>query len=349
LETSGFSVWLAEDCPAEVSACLKQAELERATPEQTTPEQARQDQKKKHEEGTPETATLSEHLEFHEMERSAELHFTVTSGWRPWNRVSLDEVVPLTAQKDLFAFGIGSSAATPEEAQPLFGEFVSVSGMSVYQPAEEQSPPDWLVSEGDFVPVLQTIQSLVMQGDFRTLMRFAPGEDQRSFSLSQLLKQVVNKHIGQAVGYVMLAEIEGLTGSSLIQSPALRESEGPVGFPEIRDWISFCGERLYSGQQALVVGIVCENETTPVAQWATPSETVDGISLHAHAAVFPYQPLQTGKIDLTASVEKFFAGEPPLAVMHLLDDQRPVIGLGESSFIRGACWFTPLAMSGGTK
>jgi hypothetical protein len=45
---------------------------------------------------------------------------------------------------------------------------------------------------------------------------------------------------------------------------------------------------------------------------------------------------------MAASVRKFFSGPPPLAVMHLVDDMRPAVGLGQSALIRGACWCAPV-------
>jgi len=63
------------------------------------------------------------------------------------------------------------------------------------------------------------------------------------------------------------------------------------------------------------------------------------LAAHIHSAVFPYQPLQTGRIELSATIQKIFNGPAPLAVMHLVTDDRPVIGLGESALVRGAAWF----------
>jgi hypothetical protein len=63
---------------------------------------------------------------------------------------------------------------------------------------------------------------------------------------------------------------------------------------------------------------------------------------HAHAAVFPHRPLKRGVGDLTAAVDGLAASEP-LAVMHLLADPQPVLGSGQSEFVRGWCWFAPLA------
>jgi hypothetical protein len=73
-----------------------------------------------------------------------------------------------------------------------------------------------------------------------------------------------------------------------------------------------------------------------------PLPSSPGVAAHIHAAVFPHQPLPNGKIELEPSVRKFFNGPPPQAVMHLAEDIRPVVGLGESALIRGACWFGPV-------
>jgi hypothetical protein len=32
-------------------------------------------------------------------------------------------------------------------------------------------------------------------------------------------------------------------------------------------------------------------------------------------------------------------------VMHLLGDPQPVLGRGQSDFVRGCCWFAPLAVA----
>lgn len=328
LETSGFKEWLADDYPLELQhyfASAKTGDASLAAP------------------------PAKEEFEFFNLSPEATLQFSVAAGWRPWNTVALDEVVSLPLTSDIFALGIGSSAATPEEAKELFGEFVAVAGNVAYQSAEEQNLPDYLVSEGSFVPSLQALQALVMKGKMGELMRFAPEEERTSFALSELLGQVLKQSNGRPTGWVMVAEIEGVTGSCLIRSPALRHSDQPMEFPEVRDWVSFCGERLYLGQQAVVVGIVTGEDPSGLAEWVTPLPSVPGLSVHAHAVVFPFQPLQSGVIDLGESVSKYFNAAPPLAVMHLLDDQRPGIGLGESRLVRGACWFSPLKISGETQ
>ena len=126
-----------------------------------------------------------------------------------------------------------------------------------------------------------------------------------------------------------------MVGTVLIRSPGRISEDREIDFPEIREWLTFCGERSFSHQQALLVGVVSVKGGPLIP--STPS--APGKAAHIHVAVFPYQPLPNGKIELAEATGRFFNGPSPLAVMHLADDDRPVVGLGESTLIRGACWF----------
>jgi hypothetical protein len=37
-------------------------------------------------------------------------------------------------------------------------------------------------------------------------------------------------------------------------------------------------------------------------------------------------------------VRQVFAAAEPVALLHLLEDPRPALGLGQSAFVSGACW-----------
>jgi hypothetical protein len=64
---------------------------------------------------------------------------------------------------------------------------------------------------------------------------------------------------------------------------------------------------------------------------------------HLHAAVFRYRPLRKGgALDLAATVAGLFEDGAPLAMLHLLNDDRPIVGGGESLMVRGACWVVPI-------
>jgi len=41
-------------------------------------------------------------------------------------------------------------------------------------------------------------------------------------------------------------------------------------------------------------------------------------------------------------VTALFEGETLLGVLHLLHDDRPIVGAGDSELVRGACWIGPI-------
>jgi anti-anti-sigma factor len=269
---------------------------------------------------------------------AAKLSFSVIADWQPWQFVEPDKVQRMRFPTSVFALGIGGAADQPDKARDRFGDFLAAGGHVIFQPPEAKARPDFLLAEREFVPELLVIQALCCQGEMSHLIRFAPGEQTAFLEISRVAEQVLDTTKSKAAAFVMLAEVEGLVGATLIQSPGLKSASEGIPYPEIRDWLSFCGEKVYSGQQALIFGIVAETGDPGKNTWLWPFQSKPGISGHFHATVFPYQPLQNGKIDLIHNIQKFLNGPPPQALLHLVDDNRPAVGLGQSSFIRGACW-----------
>jgi len=312
LVTTRFEMWLGEEFPADMPAVFSGNEMENSGIERFT---------------------------FNE---KATLTLTELADWQPWQVVDQNQVKTVDFSPDMIALGIGSSAGTLNEARNQYGEFLAVAGNVVYQLPDEQGHPDYLITEKQYVPKMHCIQLLSYSGEMGHHNRFAPTDKTPFYPLSAILKNMLNQVKGKAIGYVILGEIEGLVGSFLIRSPGLLGESQKVTFPEIRDWLSFCGERLYHHQQALIAGVAGKSGELPEKKMLPALPSCPEISVHIHSAVFPYQPLQNGKIELKTTIQKFFNGPPPLAVMHLVDDARPVVGLGESALIRGACWFGPL-------
>jgi len=276
------------------------------------------------------------------LNEKAILTFSEKASWQPWQTVDQSLVKTVSFPKDMYALGIGSSAGTLKDACDQYGEFLAIAGNVVYQLPEEQGHPDYLIAEKQYIPRMQCIQLLSYSGEMGYHNRFIPTDKTPFYTISALLRNILDQTTGKTVGFVILGEIEGLVGSFLIRSPGLLEESRKILFPEIRDWLSFCGERSYRHQQALIIGIAGKSEGIPGKKMLPVLPSCPELSAHIHGAVFPYQPLQNGKIELKTAIQKFFNGPSPLAVMHLADDVRPVVGLGESALIRGACWFGPL-------
>ena len=67
---------------------------------------------------------------------------------------------------------------------------------------------------------------------------------------------------------------------------------------------------------------------------------------HFHAVVFPYRPLPKGRLELAEAATQQLGMESAQTVLHLLADERPFEGLGQTDLMRGACWISPLRWTG---
>ena len=290
-------------------------------------------------EGKPPTQKNYEHFSLGTHEG---VHLSIHKAWRPWKPVKASGIKKIEFVKNLFSLGIGRPEMGETAGGEQFGEFLAAAGHVVYQSPAEESRPDYLISEQAFIPSMQCIQALTLKGEMTDLIRFAPTDEMRFFTLSQIVEMMMTQRQTAKLGFVLTGEVEGLVGASLIKSPGeLKEDKIPP-YPEIKEWLSFSGERVYARQQAVISGVV-SGDPGDKEQLLSPMGPDAPYFAHLHAAVFPYQVLQNGCIDLFETIGKFFNGPSPLAVLHLVNDSRPVIGLGESALVRGACWFAPIS------
>ncbi len=284
----------------------------------------------------------NEGYESYLLDNSASLTLSIPAEWKPWKPVTKEGMVKLCFDHDVFSLGIGMPDQAGENSELLFGEFLSVAGNVVYQPPREADNPDFLLAEKDYVPEMQCIQALYCKGNMSHLMRFAPTDRKRYFGIGELVEKVLSETKSQMTAFVMLAEVDGLVGSTLIKSPGTLKEEQVISFPELKEWLSFCGERVHSRHQALLFGVAIKNTNGQKPLLLQASKLNKNLFLHVHAAVFPYQPIESGIINMKETIKKILNGPSPLALYHLIEDSRPATGLGESAFVRGVCWFAPL-------
>ncbi|MCB9494438.1 MAG: STAS domain-containing protein [Desulfobacteraceae bacterium] len=322
LETSGFSDWIKDSLPNDFNL---------------------DNTKDKPKDADIKASEIHLGIKSFALEEKSSLSLYIPADWKPWKKVEKKDITKIILDNDIMAFGIGAPVVSPGEALENSGEFAALCGQVVCQPPDGESPPDFLIREGSYIPELHVMQALVCRGKMAHLLRFSPESEAPIFPLSRILRLILGQTCGKPAGFVILAEIEGLVGCSLIRSPGHDTIPETMSFPEIKNWLSFCGERTYGGNQALVTGIVAET-SSPICSKALllPMPSQPDMALHAHAVVFPHQPMQNGVIELNESTGRYFQGPPPIAVMHLIDDTRPLIGLGETTFIRGACWFNTI-------
>lgn len=244
-------------------------------------------------------------------------------------------------EDEVFALGIGALGTQAGENQTRFGEFLAVGGAAAYQPADGSTRPDFLLSEGEFVPEGQLLLGLRGRGDFPILARFTVKKDCRAVGLSELAATALELAGTPSAALVAVTETSGLVGASLRQSVAANTAPDRFAFPQIRDWLSFTTERSFRDSTSLLCGVVAR-DGTPFQNLLRPHGDVRG---HFHAASFPYRPLQKGSIEMKPTVTGLFDTHSLQAVLHLLADTREFNGVGESEFLRGALWIAPIPSS----
>jgi len=248
--------------------------------------------------------------------------------------VSAGEFVEFTRAR--FGLGVAALAATRDEALPRLGEFLCASGCAAHQPVGGANRPDFLVAEEAFVPGGWISCGLVAEGLPGLLLRFEARTECRGVTLAEIAARVLETSGGNLAIFVLAAEVVGLVGASLRQSPA-ESGADPFAFPAIRDRLKFTSERAFRDTTCLAVGVVAKTGSSWDAHLRalSPDASVLG---HTHAVAFPYRPIRKGAIALDETVRALFETGGPQAVLHLLNDTREPEGSGDSEFLRGACW-----------
>jgi anti-anti-sigma factor len=252
------------------------------------------------------------------------------------------------------AFGLGALGPSFEACRTRFGEFLAVAGVAAYRPSAGPGRPDFEQAAGAFIPVVRLLYGLAFTVERPAVARFeAKGEPgSASVSLSQIAEACLDQAGADVVGIVLAGETDGLVGAALRRSPVgLPDGLDPFAHPEVRDWLSFTPEPEHARSTALVVGVATRKVSPALAPFVRPLSGTSAPELqgHFHAAVVPYRPLPGGAVALAATVSHLFEPGRIERILHLLDDSRPILGAGESTFTRGVIWYVPLAVGGGTE
>src|SRR5436309_12500608 len=243
-----------------------------------------------------------------------------------------------------FGLGLGAFGSGFDDCRERFGEFVALAGTGATLPTDGSSVPDFVVTEEALVPELKVLYALVGKGQFAQMMRFdAKAEPPGVIGLSDLVEAALKISGADAAGFAILTEAAGLVGAALRRSPGRADATSPLAFPGVRDWLSFTTERTNERNLALIVGIAVREplaQLAPFVRRLAPGARVQG---HFHAALFPYRPVQRGELILEKEIGGLLVTDSARTLLHLLADDRQFEGLGQSEFMRGACWIGPIA------
>jgi len=241
-----------------------------------------------------------------------------------------------------FGLGVGAFGSGFADCRGRFGEFLVAAGAAAYLPTDGTNVADDLVASGDLVPEITALYALACEGTFAHLVRFEAGPARGRITLAELARMALDIAGAEAVGMVMVAESAGLVGAALRRSPTA--DAGAFGTPEMREWLSFTTEPAYGRSLVLAVGVAARTTPPDVAAWLRPLQTPDGPAGHFHAAAFSYHAFPKGLLELAPTVATLFESAVLQGVLHLLGDDREPSGVGQSEFVRGACWLGPIAV-----
>jgi anti-anti-sigma factor len=243
--------------------------------------------------------------------------------------------------------GQGDPSQTDFALGPRYGEFLAVAGAMAQSAHKSHGLPDYLLAAGDFVPAAQILYGVRCEGELPMLIRFSPAETGTQIGLSKIVSCALRQANFRLAGFVLLADCAGLVGAQLRQPPSRLPHDGRDRFalPGIRKWLSFSAEQIHRHNLVLIVGIAAVGpvkKASPLSPLLRPMEPTGELSGHFHAAVFPYRPLKKRVLPLGPSVSEVFESGSIEDVLHLLRDDRPTSGAGESELFGGACWMGPI-------
>jgi hypothetical protein len=245
-------------------------------------------------------------------------------------------------------FGIGI-AALADDGPPAAtaGEWLAACGAVYQRPPRAFATVDYVLGTGGFVPEADVVTGLSWAGVPRGRAAFEPVDDASDVAIDDLAAALLDATAAEGLVLVVVGEIHGLVAAELIRPLAeATPADHPLtGARELTArWLAFSREPVHAGRTAVVVGAVIRRPTDPLARHVAPLGPA-GVHGHLHAVVFPQRAPRRAAGELAAVVGELAAAEP-VAVVHLMADERPVLGGGRSSLVRGACWFAPLGPGG---
>lgn len=248
----------------------------------------------------------------------------------------------LALPADTMALGLGAFGDSFIDCQTRFGEFMAVGGNAITLPADGGDTPDFLAGIAEFVPSVQALYAIICQGAFARFGQFSANSADEPIPFSSLVAAAFELCKSDCIALTLIAETDGLVGASLLSSPALADTGGLLEFPAVRDRIGLTSEPAWPHSLALVCGIALSG-VEGLAPFVRPLG-MDQVSGHFHAAALSYRALPDGLLELAPTVTGLIKTQNLQGLFHLLHDTRPITGIGESSFLRGALWFGPATM-----
>ncbi len=263
--------------------------------------------------------------------------------WAGTGEIPRSKLRAVSFSEQTFGLGIGALGSDVDQALPRLGELVGAQGVVAAQPTGGATLPDFLLGpHGHAAPAVMG-SGMLLEGPFARTIRFTRLPDHDAVSLSEVANVCCEIAKGVPTAIVMMAEVSGLVGAWLRRSPGGDKPGFTTRAPAVRDWLALTPARIQEGTSALVVGVVAKEKSAgALAPWLRPLGGRTECVGHFHASVFSFRPVPLRTVQPRVLVTKYFTQQRVRAVLHLLTDDRGPTGAGESEFLRGICWSSPV-------
>jgi hypothetical protein len=114
-------------------------------------------------------------------------------------------------------------------------------------------------------------------------------------------------------------------------------------FPGIRDHINFTTEPAYAKMLTLSLGFCYLNPDERLKSFLRQDKPGSDFYVHIHTAIFPFQSLSKKANSAEELILHIFDSSIVQDVMHLVNDSREIVGLGDSSLKQGVAWIGKLS------
>jgi anti-anti-sigma factor len=250
-----------------------------------------------------------------------------------------DDAKKTLSGENHFAIGLGAIGDSFDECKNRFGEYIMLGKNVAYLPADGSKKPDYMVSSGQLIASLTELYGLHFNGDFASVIRFY-SDNQQTIGLSKLIESIKKITLFENLAFVMISESGGMVGTSLNASPV--NGRNLFSFPDVKETVNFTTEPAHLKMLTLSVGVAFSDKNETIKKFIRPMEPGSTILGHVHTAVFPYIPLKKTDIDLNETIDYLFNNAELTDILHLTNDKRDIVGIGESQFVHGFLWIVPI-------
>jgi len=260
---------------------------------------------------------------------------SLTSGYLPADNHKIKGAV------NRYGLGIGAIGDGFADCKDRYGEYLSLGNALVYKPTDGSKIPDYALKSGNLNPEINALCSLQAEGSFSNKITFDPTGVSTSISMKDIIAGFAKTTGFQRFVFFAIAESEGLIGVSLTAPPV--DGKLLFEFPGIRDHINFTTEPAYAKMLTLSLGFCYLNPDERLKSYLRPDKPGSDFYVHIHTAIFPFQSLPKKANSAEELILHIFDSSIVQDVMHLVNDSREIVGLGDSSFKQGVAWIGKLS------